>query len=87
MFDIRIYQVPDTRFARECLIVRFDFGKKEFEMEYLEHPEVSPRWKKSSAVDESFSGFIHFLALRNWFPVREISRGAWQCEDETKTSF
>ena len=80
MFDIRIYQVPDTRFARECLIIRFDFEKKEFEMEYLEHDEVTPRWKKRSAIEESFSGFIHFLALKNWFPVHHVSRGAWTCE-------
>jgi hypothetical protein len=80
MFDIRIYQKPDTRFARECLIIRFDSKKKEFEMEYLEHHEITPRWKKRSAVEESFSGFIHFLALKNWFPVQEIPRGAWKCE-------
>jgi hypothetical protein len=80
MFDIRIYQVPNTRFARECLIIRFDFGKKEFEMVYIEHHEVTPRWRKISPVDESFSAFIHFLALKNWFPVRAISRGAWKCE-------
>jgi hypothetical protein len=80
MFDIRIYQAPDTRFARECLIIRFDFEKKEFEMQYLEHHEVTPRWKKCSTIEESFSGFVHILALKNWFPVQEIPRGAWKCE-------
>ncbi|HTB81843.1 MAG TPA: hypothetical protein VK717_13240 [Opitutaceae bacterium] len=80
MFDIRIYQVPDTRFSRECLIVRFDFEKKEFEMEYLEHHEITPHWKKRCSIEESFSAFIHFLALKNWFPVHEIPRGVWTCE-------
>jgi hypothetical protein len=79
MFDIRIYQMADTRFARECLIIRFDFEHQEFEMEYLEHHEVSPRWKKRMPIEESFSGFIHFLALKKWFAVQEISRGAWSC--------
>jgi hypothetical protein len=79
MFDIRVYQQADTRFARECLIIRFEFDREEFEMEYLEHHEVTPRWRKRCSVEESFSGFIHFLALKNWFPVREIPRGAWSC--------
>ncbi len=80
MFDIRVYQMPDTRFARECLILRFDSGRQEFVMEFLEHHEISPRWKKRLSADESFSGFIHFLALKKWFPVREIPRGSWKCE-------
>jgi len=79
MFDIRIYRSLQSRYSQECLVIRFDFTKQEFALEFIEHQHVSPRWKKLCSIEDSFSAFIHFLALKGWFPVQEIPRGTWEC--------
>lgn len=82
MFDIRVYQFTDeARYCRECLVIRYDFHTTEFEMLFYENSEVSPFWKKRCPAEESFSAFIHFLALKKWFAVEEIPRGSWTCGD------
>jgi hypothetical protein len=78
MWDIRIYPTANGRFYRDCLVVRFDSAKQEFELEHFEHAHVNPRWVKRCSAEESFSAFIHLLSLKSW-SAHEISRGAWTC--------
>jgi hypothetical protein len=84
MFDIKIYQDPeyDSSGTNECIIIRYDFKSMEFEFENCENAFSKNNWKKKCSVEESFSGFIHVLALKKWFPVTEIERGKWSCDEK-----
>ncbi|MEP7218180.1 MAG: hypothetical protein ABI876_04650 [Bacteroidota bacterium] len=80
MFEIRVYADPESPWDREYLNISFSQTKGMFYFEYVEHVSTKTRWTKECTIEESFSGFIHFLALKRWFPVREIPRGSWSCD-------
>lgn len=79
MYDIRIYAASKAIWNQECLLIRFDFDQETFRFEFIEHTYVKPNWTKVAPVEEAFSAFVHFLALKRWFPVTEIERGSWSC--------
>ena len=80
MFDIRVYAEAAPLWNRECLLIQFDFDRSTFHFEFYEHSFVEPRWNKKAPPEEAFSAFIHFLALKRWFPAVEIPRGCWICD-------
>jgi hypothetical protein len=80
MFNLRVYGDPEGPWDEEYLEISFSEKKAMFYFEYLERHSVQPRWTKECPMEEAFSGFIHFLALKRWFPVREIPRGSWSCD-------
>ncbi|MEO6046517.1 MAG: hypothetical protein ABIQ57_03490 [Candidatus Kapaibacterium sp.] len=67
----------------DFLRIHFNFDDGTFAFDYMEHYSIGEkeRWRKTVSADESFSGFIHFLVLKRWFPAKEIPRGSWTCDE------
>jgi len=76
MFTLRIFQTEDWQFGFEELRINYLVKERIFHLEYYEHPNRKNTWRKECSVEEGYSAFIHFLKLKNWFPVAEVERSA-----------
>ena len=76
MFTLLVFQTEDWQFGFEELRINYLVTEHVFHLEYSEHPNRKNTWTKECSVEEDYSAFIHFLKLKNWFPVAEIERGA-----------
>jgi hypothetical protein len=76
MFTLLIFQTDDWQFGFDELRIDYLFEERTFRFQYSEHPNRKNKWTKECSVEEGYSAFIHFLKLKNWFPVAEVERGA-----------
>jgi hypothetical protein len=76
MFSLSIFQTEEWQHGHEGLEINYLVKEQRFHFEYWEHPNRKTKWKKDCSIKESYSAFIHFLKLKNWFPVAEVARGA-----------
>jgi hypothetical protein len=76
MFTLLVFQTEDWQFGIEELRINYLAKERIFHFEYSEHPNRKNKWTKECSVEEGYSAFIHFLKLKNWFPVTEVERGA-----------
>lgn len=70
-----IFQTEDWDFYHEMLLIEYDSSRQMFRFEFFERPNIKAHWKKECSVAEGYSAFIHFLKLKNWFPVIELPKG------------
>ena len=76
MFSLLLFQTENWEFQREMLKVDYSIKDRKLRFEFFEHPNLATRWKKDCPVEEGYSALIHFLRLKNWFPVAEVPRGS-----------
>jgi hypothetical protein len=75
-YSLSIFQTEEWKNLHEALQINYSVEDGRFHFEYAEHPNRKTKWKKECPVEEGYSAFIHFLKLKNWFPVTEAERGA-----------
>lgn len=76
MFSLSVFQTEDWQPGYEALQIDYSTKDHLFHFEFCEHPNRKTTWEKECPVEEGYSAFIHFLKLKNWFPVAEVERGA-----------
>ena len=76
MFSLSIYQTEEWKPGYETLRIEYSIKDRKFYFEFFEHPNIKKKWKKNCPVKEGYSAFIHFLELKNWFPVSAVPRGS-----------
>ena len=75
-YSLSIFQTEDWQPGHEALQIDYSTKDHLFHFEFCEHPNRKTTWEKECPVEEGYSAFIHFLKLKNWFPVTEVERGA-----------
>jgi len=75
MFSLSVFQTEEWKPGYEALQIDYSVKDCKFHFEYCEHPNRKMAWKKDCSVEEGHSALIHFLKLKNWFPVVEVERG------------
>jgi hypothetical protein len=76
MFSLLVFQTEEWDWMCEMLRIEYSIKDGKFYFEFFEHPNIKTSWKKNCPTEEGYSAFIHFLKLKNWFPVAEVERGA-----------